>query len=89
VRDALLAEGHAEEHHWVPNSGWITYCVRSGNDLEHALWLMRLSYVRYALKTAAEPGALLERESEQLQLTPWLKSLLEVFVPRSAKQARA
>ena len=22
IRDALLAEGLAEEHHWVPNSGW-------------------------------------------------------------------
>ena len=25
VRDALLAEGLAEEHRWVPNSGWITF----------------------------------------------------------------
>ena len=24
VRDALLAHGLAEEHRWVPNSGWIT-----------------------------------------------------------------
>jgi hypothetical protein len=22
IRDALLAEGLAEEHRWVPNSGW-------------------------------------------------------------------
>lgn len=25
VRDALLAEGLAEEHCWVPNSGWTTF----------------------------------------------------------------
>ena len=83
VRDALLATGHAEEHHWVPNSGWITYRVRGENDLSHALWLLRLSYLRYVLKTAAEPAALLERESEQLHLSPRFKSLLEVFLLKS------
>jgi|SRR5215467_6031896 len=87
VRDALLAAGHAEKHHWVPNSGWISFRVRGENDLIHALWLMRLSYLRYLLKTAAEPAALLERESEQLHLSPRFKSLLEAFLPKSAKQA--
>jgi hypothetical protein len=85
VRDALLAAGHAEEHHWVPNSGWITYRVRGENDLRHALWLLRLSYLRYVLKTAAEPAALLERESEQLHLSHRFKSLLEALLPKSAK----
>jgi hypothetical protein len=46
VRDALLADGLAEEHRWVPNSGWITFQMRSEKDLTHALWLMRLSYLR-------------------------------------------
>jgi hypothetical protein len=55
VRDALLAVGLAEEHHWVPNSGWITFRVRSEQDLKHAVWLMRLSYLRYSLKTAGGP----------------------------------
>jgi hypothetical protein len=82
-----LAEGLAEEHPWVPNSGWITFRVRSDEDLSHALWLMRLSYVRYALKAASDPGALLERESEDLHLSPQLKSLLEPFVPKTANQA--
>jgi len=50
----LLADGLAEEHHWVPNSGWITFHVRNEEDLKHALWLMRLSYLRYALKKAAD-----------------------------------
>ncbi len=55
VRDALLADGLAEEHHWVPNSGWITFRIRSEEGLKHALWLMRLSYLRYALKKATDP----------------------------------
>jgi len=25
VRDALLKKGLAEEHRWVPNSGWVTF----------------------------------------------------------------
>src|SRR5437016_3668322 len=43
IRDALLAEGLAEEHQWVPNSGWVTFRVRSDKDLQDAIWLMRLA----------------------------------------------
>ena len=84
-RDALLAEGLAEEHRWVPKSGWVTFRVRSDQDSKHAEWLMRLSYLRYALKTAAEPHELFAEASRQLELTAPFKSLLEQFVP-SAKQ---
>jgi luciferase-like monooxygenase len=80
VRDALLAEGLAEEHRWVPNSGWITFRIRSEEDLKHALWLMRLSYLRYALKTAADSRGLLEQASGELHLSPKFRSLLEPFL---------
>lgn len=89
IRDALLAEGLAEEHHWVPNSGWITFRVRSEDDLKHSVWLMRLSYVRYALKTANDPRGLLEQESEELHLSANFRSLLEPFVPKTANHAPA
>jgi Family of unknown function (DUF5519) len=87
VRDALLANGLAEEHHWVPNSGWITFRVRTEDDLSHALWLMRLSYLRYALKSATDPRGLLEQETEELHLSPEFKSLLERFVPKAANHS--
>jgi hypothetical protein len=77
VRDALLAEGLAEEHRWVPNSGWTTFQIRNEEGLNHALWLMRLSYLRYTLKSVADPRKLFERESEQLRLGSQLKALLE------------
>jgi hypothetical protein len=83
VRDALLAEGLAEEQRWVPNSGWIRFRVRSEDDLKHAVWLMRLSYLRYALKAAAAPRGLFEQQSEELHLSPAFRSLLEPFVPRT------
>ncbi|MGH9537560.1 MAG: luciferase family protein [Terriglobales bacterium] len=83
VRDALLKDGLAEEHRWVPNSGWITFQVRSDEDVKHAMWLMRLSYVRYALKTASDPDRVLEEQAEELQLSPQYKALLERFIPKS------
>lgn len=82
IRDALLAEGLAEEHRWVPNSGWTTSQIRSEEGISHALWLMRLSYLRYTLKSATDPQKLFEQESEQLHLSSPLKALLEPFVPR-------
>lgn len=87
VRDTLLAQGLAEEHRWVPNSGWITFHIRSEQDLKHALWLMRLSYLRYALKVAPDPRRFFEQESEALHLNPQFKSLLERFVPRTTSGA--
>lgn len=57
--DDLLAKGLAEQHHWVPNSGWTTFHVRNEEDVKHALWLLRLSYLRYTEKRetqAAQPA---------------------------------
>src|SRR6516225_8814787 len=84
VRDALLAEGLAQEHRWVPHSGWITFQIRGEEDFKHAVWLMRLSDLRYALKTASDPRQYLDEQSEELQLSPQLKSLFQLFLPRSA-----
>jgi hypothetical protein len=49
---------------------------------------MRVSYLRYVLKTAADPVALIDRESEQLPLTPRFKALLAAFLPNSEKASR-
>jgi len=56
-------------------------------DLSQALWLLRLSYLRYALKAANDPRAMLEQESAELNLSPELKSLLERFVPKTANHS--
>jgi hypothetical protein len=86
VRDALLADGLAEEHRWVPNSGWITFRMRNDEDLQHAVWLMRMSYLRYALKSASDPRKMFEREIEQLHGSHRFRSLLESFVPKTAER---
>jgi len=89
IHDALLADGRAEPHHWVPSSGWVTFRIRSVNDQTHALRLLRLSYLRYILKTDAHPTDLLNHESEALNLDPHLKSLLQKFIPASSHRAPA
>ena len=55
IRDALLDEGLAEEHQWVPDSGWVTFRLRSEEDLKHAIWLMRLfwRHIRHSAPSAA------------------------------------
>ena len=84
VRDALLAQGLAEEHRWVPNSGWMTFHFRSEEDFSHAVWLLRLSYLRYAMKAAPDPRELLDRQSQELDLSPHIRSLLKALLPVKA-----
>ena len=86
IRDALIEEHLTEEHHWVPNSGWTTFRMRRELDVEHALWLMRLSYLRCQLRTVVNGDNILEAQAEQLHLSPRFKSLLKPFVRRSADQ---
>ena len=84
IRDALMSEGLAEEHRWIPSSGWASFHFRHESDLKHALKLLRLSYLRYALKTASDPREMLERESEALGLSSRIRSLLEQHMPSKA-----
>lgn len=80
IHNALLSEGLAEEHHWVPDSGWITFRIKCERDLKQALWLARLSYLRYALKTSDDPQTEFEREARALQLSSRFTVLLEKSV---------
>ena len=85
IHDALLAEGPAGGHRWVPDSGWVTFHGRNAKGLGHALWLGRLAYVRNTPKTSSDPHKLLERESEELHLSLRFKSLLEPFVSKNTR----
>lgn len=85
VHDVLLAEGRAQRHRWLPNSGWVTYQIHNRSDLERATWLLRLSYLRYALKNASDPEKMLHEETVRLKLQPPLGSLMAKFVSRKAE----
>ena len=87
IRDALLKAGLAREHRWVPDSGWTTFRLQSEKELPRALWLMRLSYLRYMLKKVSDPQRTLERTSEDLGLSTQLKSLFQKHIPGSSVRA--
>ena len=46
VRDELIADGRAQPHHILPDSGWITFPIKAPADAERAIELFRLSYER-------------------------------------------
>ena len=46
LRERLVAEGHAEPHHLLDESGWITFYIRGEGDADHAVRLFRLSYLQ-------------------------------------------
>ena len=42
---------------------------------------MRLSYLRYAMKATPDPRELFDRQSQELDLSPHFRSLLEPLLP--------
>jgi luciferase-like monooxygenase len=44
TRNQMIAEGRAEPHHVLPESGWITLRFRRDSDVNRAIDLFRLSY---------------------------------------------
>jgi hypothetical protein len=55
VRDELIAAGRALPHHVLPDSGWVTFRIKTPADVEAAVELFRLSYERavHAKSTAS------------------------------------
>lgn len=44
VRDQVVADGRAEPHHILPDSGWVSFYLRQAADIERAIDLLRLSF---------------------------------------------
>lgn len=44
VRKELVETGQAEPHHVLPDSGWITFYIRTPDDVAHAVALLRRSF---------------------------------------------
>jgi hypothetical protein len=55
LRGALIAGQHAEPHHVLGDSGWVSFWLRSEADVPHAIWLLRLSYVRHVMVNHRKP----------------------------------
>jgi hypothetical protein len=46
IHDELIAEGRAETHHAVPDSGWVTARIEVPDDVDDVIELFRLAYER-------------------------------------------
>lgn len=46
IREQLVAEGRAQRHHILPDSGWVSYPIRTPADVDGAIGLFRLNYDR-------------------------------------------
>lgn len=93
LRNQLLAEGLVSKQHWLPDSGWITFRIRSEADIPRALWLLKLSYLRYVLKQrnrakveANTNGDYAPKEITGLNLSDGLKSVFEKIIGTSRKE---
>lgn len=59
IRDEVVAEGRAEPHHVLPESGWVSVHLTEQADVERALGLLRLSYegaTRQRARKAPDPS---------------------------------
>jgi hypothetical protein len=81
IRDLLVEKRLTEEHHFIPNSGWTTFRLRDDRDVDRAVWLLRVSYLRYAVKIDPNPYALLRDDIQRWQIDPQIEVLLAQFVP--------
>lgn len=46
LRKELVASGRASLHHIYPNSGWVSFYVRSADDVSALIELLKLNYDR-------------------------------------------
>ena len=55
IRKELVAAGRAEPHHILPESGWVSFRIRTDVDADAAIALFRLNYERPWLRRTANP----------------------------------
>jgi hypothetical protein len=46
IRKQLVAEHRAAPHHILPDTGWVSFRIRTADDIECAIELLRLNYER-------------------------------------------
>jgi hypothetical protein len=82
VRDRLVASGRARPHHVLPESGWVSFRIRSDEDVAAALELLRLSYDVRAERDAKRMTDA-TREQEEPTVEDRLDEALEESFPAS------
>jgi hypothetical protein len=75
VREQLAAEGKVKKHHYVPESGWISYHLNCLDALPHALWLLRLSHTFHVFRLTKNVSAVRE-QLQRLQVSSEIGHLI-------------
>lgn len=44
VRDHLVAEGRVQAHHFLPDTGWVSFYILQESDIEKAIALLQESF---------------------------------------------
>jgi hypothetical protein len=85
LRDRLIDEGWANIHHILPASGWVTFFVAERADVDQALRLLRVAYLRRRLGARGNDNEAV-LEVSRLDASPALLATLlgKVATPRSA-----
>lgn len=52
IREVLVANGEANVHHLLPETGWISFYLRHDADVNQAIKLFRMSYLQKRLRRA-------------------------------------
>ncbi len=53
LHDEVIAAGRAQPHHVLPNTGWVSCCIKNSEDTATVIELFRLQYERYAAGASA------------------------------------
>jgi len=53
IREELVAAGRVDPHHVLPDTGWVSFRIRTPEDVNRAIELFRLIYERPWLDEAA------------------------------------
>lgn len=84
MRDSLIADRRTGEHPYFTNSGWTSYDVRSPEDVEDGLWLLRVSYLYRLLTRRENPAAQTARDAvdvvaelDELEVSGRVRELFE------------
>jgi luciferase-like monooxygenase len=90
IRQQLIAEGHAEPHHILKDTGWITFYIHTDADVEHAIWLFRLSYLfnagRGQNRAALQDQLNITDELDKLKLSEKLRTIVDGLTKRRQQE---
>jgi hypothetical protein len=84
IRNQLIAEGKAEPHHILGDTGWITFYIRSDADVETARWLFRLAYLFQVIRGRQRTAGLVKvaQELQALNLSGPMRAVFDAMLAK-------